>query len=341
VGLSRFALRRFVLALPTLLGLLLLTFVLANYLPGEPLARLLGDRALERPEVVAAYRAEWGLDRPLPERFVTYASNLVTGNLGRSTLTQRPVSEDIASFLPATIELAVWALLLSGILGIVLGTIAAFQHRRWPDAMVRGLALLASGVPVFWLALIALQLFYLRLGWLPGPEGRLGRGFDPPARITGAYSADALLAGDFATFRDVMRHVLLPATVLAMYFLGLLARITRASTLEVLRAPYLVTARAKGLPPLQVLRVHILPNALIPTVTVLGLAVGGLLAGAVLTETVFAWPGIGRYAVDAARALDYQAVLGVTFVVGVIYVFTNAVVDVVYAALDPRIRLGR
>jgi peptide/nickel transport system permease protein len=340
MGLLRFAVRRLLLSLPTLFGLLVITFLLTNYLPGDPLARLLGDRAGSNPEIVAAYRAEWGLDRPLYEQFVTYLGNLLTGNLGQSTLSQRPVADDLTNYLPATIELTVCAITVAGVLGLVLGIVAALFHRRWPDVAVRGLALVASGVPVFWMALVSLQVFYLGLGWVPGPEGRLGRGVDEPPRVTGAYTVDALLSGQWSVFADALYHLILPSIVLGLFFLGLLARITRASMLEALAAPYVVTARSKGISGLALIRVHVLPNALIPTITVLGLAVGGLLSGAVMTETVFSWPGVGRYAVDAARALDFQAVLGVTLVIGLIYVVTNALVDIAYAALDPRIRLG-
>jgi peptide/nickel transport system permease protein len=340
VGITRFAGRRLLVAVPTLFGLLVVTFLLANYLPGDSLTRLLGDRAASDPEIAAAYRAKWGLDQPLPVRFWTYLQNLVTGDLGQSVVSRRGVADDLADALPATIELAVAAILVAGTAGLVLGIIAAYCHRRWPDLVVRLIALFASGVPVFWLGLLLLQVLYLNLGWFPGPEGRLGQGHLPPPTITGAYTVDALLSGQWGTFADAAAHLLLPAFTLGSFFVGLLARITRASMLDVLRAPYLVTARSKGLSPREVLVVHSLPNALLPTVTILGLAVGGLLAGAVLTESVFSWPGIGRYAVDAARALDYQAILGVTLLIGVVYVLTNAVVDIVYAALDPRIRLG-
>lgn len=337
---SRFALRRFLLAVPTLLGLLVATFALANFLPGDSMSRLLGDKAASNPQIVANYRHLWGLDRPLPMQFVVYLKNLLTGDLGRSTVSQRPVADDLLEYLPATIELAAAAIIVAGIGGLLLGTLAAYFHRRWPDAVVRAVALVASGVPVFWLALLALQIFYLKLGVVPGPEGRLSRGVPTPPDITGAYTVDALLTGQWETLANAMQHLVMPALVLGSFFLGLIARITRASMLEVLGAQYVVAARSKGLSPFEVLRSYILPNALIPIITVLGLAVGGLLSGAVLTETVFAWPGIGRYAVDAAKALDYQAILGVSLAIGVIYVVTNAVVDVLYAKLDPRILLG-
>lgn len=340
MGISRFVLRRLLLAVPTLLGLLLVTFLLANFLPGNPLIRLLGDRAMSNPAIVAQYRSEWGLDKSVPERFGVYIVHVAHGDLGESVTSRRPVSQDLSDYFPATMELAFVALFVSGVGGLTLGTLAAFFHRRWPDFTVRGMALVASGVPVFWLALLALQLFYLKLGWLPGPEGRLGRDVPVPPHVTGAYTIDALLAGQWSVFFSAAEHVVLPALVLGAFFLGLLARITRASTLEVLRAPYVVTAKSKGLSRWGILRAHILPNALMPTVTILGLAVGGLLAGAVLTETVFSWPGIGRYAVDAAKNLDYQSILGVSLLIGVVYVVTNVLVDIIYAMLDPRIRLG-
>ncbi|PPL20229.1 ABC transporter permease [Microterricola pindariensis] len=340
MGILIFALRRFLLAIPTLLGLLIVTFILANFMPGDPLARLLGDVGGSNPETVAAYRAQWGLDRPLWEQFFIYVGNLLQGDLGQSTFTRRGVMEDLLSFLPATVELGVAAILFAGIIGLALGSLAALFHNKWPDFLVRAIALLASGVPVFWLGLIALQVFYLQLGWSPGPEGRLSSRVNPPPRITGAYTVDSILSADSVAFWDSLAHIVLPAAVLGAFFLGLVSRMMRASMLDVLKAPYLMTARSKGLNTRTIAQFHVLPNALIPTITVVGLAIGGLLAGAVLTETVFSWPGIGRYAVDAAKALDYQAILGVTLLIGFVYVITNAIIDVVYAALDPRIRLG-
>lgn len=340
MGILIFSVRRLLLAIPTLLGLLVVTFVLANFMPGDPLARLLGDVGGSNPEVVAAYRERWGLDRPLWEQFLIYVGNLLQGDLGQSTFSRRGVMDDIQDYLPATVELALAAILVAGILGLILGCLAAIFHNRWPDFLVRAIALLASGVPVFWLGLIALQVLYLHLGIVPGPEGRLSSGVNAPPHITGAYTIDAILTADPIAFWDALAHLVLPALVLGAFFLGLVSRMMRASMLDVLRSPYLMTARSKGLRTFTIARFHVLPNALIPTITVVGLAVGGLLAGAVLTETVFAWPGIGRYAVDAAKALDYQAILGVTLVIGVIYVLTNALIDIIYAALDPRIRLG-
>jgi peptide/nickel transport system permease protein len=341
VSLSQYVARRLLLAVPTLIGLTLATFILANYLPGDPLVRLIGERGAANPETVATYTEQWGLDRSAPVRYLVYMRNLLRGDLGRSTTTQRPVGRDLLDFFPATVELAAVAIVIAVVFGVGFGILAARFQRRWPDAGVRVVALLGSAVPVFWLGLMALELFYVRLHWLPGPEGRLSSGTPTPSRVTGAYTVDALIHGEWSTFADAAHHLILPATVLGAFFTGLIARLVRSSLLEVRQSGYLVAARAKGLSERRIMVTHALPNALIPVITILGLAVGGLLAGAVLTETVFAWPGIGRYAVDAAKGLDYQAILGVTILVGTVYVLANAVVDVLYATVDPRIRVGR
>ncbi len=341
MSLLQYVVRRFLLAIPTIIGLSIVTFVLANYLPGDPLVRLLGERGAANPKIVATYTKRWGLDKSGPERYFVYMRNLVHGDLGRSTTTQRAVAKDLFDFFPATIELALAAIVVAAVGGVAAGMLAARFKSRWPDAGVRLLALLGSGVPVFWLGLLALEVFYLRLHWVPGPEGRLSSSTHVPPHTTGMYTFDALVHGQWATLWDALRHLILPAFVLGAYFLGLIARMVRASLLEIGGANYLVAARARGMSERRIMLVHALPNALIPVITVLGLAVGGLLAGAVLTETVFAWPGIGRYAVDTAKGLDYQAVLGVTILIGVIYVVSNVIVDVLYATLDPRIRIGR
>ena len=341
MGLLQYIVRRFLLAIPTIIGLTIVTFLLANYMPGDPLVRLLGERGASNPETVAAYSQKWGLDRSVPERYAIYMGNLVTGDLGRSTSSQREVAKDLGDVVPATVEVAIAAIAFAAVGGVAAGLIAARFKNRWPDAGVRFLALLGSGVPVFWLGLVALELLYLRWGLVPGPEGRLSSSTPTPPKTTGMYTFDALVHGEWSTFVDAAKHLVLPSIVLGSFFLGLIARMVRASLLEVSQSGYLVAARAKGLSERKVLITHALPNALIPVITVLGLAVGGLLAGAVLTETVFAWPGIGRYAVESARSLDYQAILGVTILIGVVYVIANACVDVLYASLDPRIRIGR
>ncbi len=335
-----FAAKRIAFALPALLGLTLVTFVLESYLPGNPVVRLLGQHQAQNPKVVHAFEVAWGLDKPLPQRYFTYLWNLLHGNLGMSFTTERLVSFDLGQYFPATVELALAAIVFTSVAGISGGIIAALAYRKWPDYVLRAFALICSGIPVFWLGIIALQIFYLHFHWFPGPEGRLSLTVAPPPTVTGLYTVDALLAGEWGTFWNALWHLVLPALVLGSFFLGLLLRITRASLLDVLSANYLTTARAKGLSAARVILRHALPNAFVSSLTILGLAVGGLLSGAVLTETVFDWPGIGRYLVQAADNLDYSAVVGCTLLIGVVYVLTGALVDILYAVIDPRVRLA-
>jgi peptide/nickel transport system permease protein len=338
-GLGRFVVRRIAVAVPALVGLTVVTFVLESYLPGSPLIRLLGQHQAENPKVVQAFEKAWGLNRPLPQRYLTFLWHLLHGNLGLSFTTGRTVSFDLGQYFPATIELALVAMVFTAIFGMGGGVLAALSYRRWPDYLLRGIALVSSGVPVFWLGIVALEVCYLRFHWFPGPEGRLSLIVTAPPHRTGLYTVDALINGEYATFWNALWHLILPAMVLGSYFLGLLLRITRASLLSVLQSNFLMTARAKGLPVARVILRHALPNALVSSLTVLGLAIGGLLSGAVLTETVFDWPGIGRYLVQAAENLDYSAVVGCTLLIGVVYVVTGALVDILYAAMNPRIRL--
>jgi peptide/nickel transport system permease protein len=339
-GLGRFVLRRIAVAVPALLGLAVVTFVLENYLPGNPVVRLLGQHQAQNPKAVAIFEKAWGLNRPLLERFVTYLWHLLRGNLGMSFTTGRPVSFDLGQYFPATVELGLAALVFTGILGFAGGILAALDYRRWPDYVLRGIALISSGVPVFWLGILVLQIFFLHLHWFPGPEGRLSLDVSPPPHVTGLFTVDALIDGEYATFWNALWHLVLPAMALGAFFLGLLLRITRASLLNVLQSNFLMTARSKGLPVRKIILRHALPNAMVSSLTVLGLAIGGLLSGAVLTETVFDWPGIGRYLVLASENLDYSAVVGCTLLIGMVYVVTGALVDILYALLNPRIRLG-
>lgn len=335
-----YAARRLLLLIPVALAVTLVTFLLANFVPGDPLAAVLGEQAMANPEIVARYEHEWGFDKSIPERYVIYVTNLLHGDWGRSLHSQRPVLDDLRDYLPATIELAVTAMFFALLIGLPIGVIAALHHGRPTDHLLRFVALIGSSMPVFWLGLIALQIFYVQLGIAPGPVGRLSPATLPPPRVTGAYTVDALVAGNLPTFLDALGHLVLPGIVLGYFILGLIARMIRSSLLEVTSMDYLVTARAKGLSERAVIVRHALPNALIPTVTVVGVAFAGLLSGAVLTETIFAWPGIGRYAVAAAEGHDYQALLGVVIVISLVYALANLIVDILYATLDPRIRLG-
>ncbi len=330
--------RRLALAAVSLVGIVLVAFLVAHMVPADPLAVVLSDQATKDPSIRAAYVKRWGLDRSLPEQFLHYLLNVLRGDLGESFTTRRPVLRDLAQHLPATIELSVVALAFSVLVGLPLGLVAAVRHNRVPDHVARVLSLVGAASPIFWTGLIALYLFYYRLDWFPGP-GRLDPYLQLPPPVTGFILLDSLLAGQGDTFRSALRHILLPAMVLGWFVMGIISRTTRAALLEVLSADYVRTARSKGLAEPSVIGLHALRNALIPVVTVTGLAFASVLSGAVLTETVFAWPGIGRYAVTASTNLDYPAILGVTILTAVIYLTVNLVVDVLYGVLDPRIRV--
>ena len=320
------------------LGVIVVAFLVAHMVPADPLAVVLSDQATKDPSIRAAYMKRWGLDRPLPEQFLVYLANVAHGDLGESFTTRRPVLRDLAQFLPATIELACAALVVSLVFGVPLGVWAAVRHNRSADHAARLLSLVGAASPIFWTGLIALYVFYYLLRWAPGPGQVDPRQALPPA-VTGFLIADSLIAGRVDVFLSALAHLILPALVLGWFIMGLIARTTRSALLEVLKADFVRTARAKGLEDRRVVGFHALRNALIPVLTVTGLAFASLLSGAVLTETVFAWPGIGRYAVTAATRLDYPAILGVTMLTAVIYITVNLIVDLLYGALDPRIRI--
>jgi peptide/nickel transport system permease protein len=330
--------RRLVLAVVALFGVVLVAFLVAHMVPADPLAVVLSDQATKDPSIRAAYVKRWGLDRSLPEQFWAYLTNVLRGDLGESFTTRRPVLRDLAQFMPATIELSLAALVVSLVLGIPLGVWAAVRHNRAPDHATRVVALVGAASPIFWTGLIALYVFYYVLEWAPGP-GRIDTHLSYPPRVTGFLLVDSLLAGNREVFVSALGHIVLPALVLGWFIMGIVSRTTRAAVLEVLATDYVRTARAKGLGEAVVVGSHALRNALIPIVTIVGLNFASLLSGAVLTETVFAWPGLGRYAVTASTRLDYPAILGVTMLTAVIYLAVNLIVDVVYGVLDPRIRV--
>jgi peptide/nickel transport system permease protein len=265
--------------------------------------------------------------------------NLFHGDMGESINKRQPVTTLLKQFVPATIELAFFAMLFAITIGVPLGIIGALCRGRWPDNLARLLALLGTSVPVFWLGLIMLYAFHVRLGWLPGP-GRLDVGMKAPPKITGVITLDSVLQGQSDTFWSAIRHLILPSIALGSYAMGIVARMLRSSLIAAVGDDYVRTARSKGLAERRVIMGHALRNALIPTVTVLGLTFASLLAGAVLTETIFSWPGIGQYAVTSAIKLDYPGLLGVTLVIAVTYVFFNLFVDILYGFIDPRIRVS-
>ena len=319
----------------TLFGLVLVTFIIGRVMPIDPVLAMVGDNA---PAAVRdRARLELGLDKPLPEQFGIYVNRLAHGQLGSSVATGNPVTTDIARFFPATLELASVALVLVLGLGIPLGVLAASRQGSWVDQVVRVISLSGSSIPVFVLALVALLVFYATLGWAPGP-GRQDVVFQdtvPPR--TGLLLLDAALAGDWDSLRDAARHIVLPATVLASLNMANVARMTRAFMLDALSAEYITTARAKGLSAARVLWRHAFGNILVRLITVVALAYAGLLEGAVLTETVFSWPGLGQYLTGSLLNADMNAVLGATLVVGITYVALNMTADLLYRALDPRV----
>ena len=332
-----FLLRRVVGIAAVMIGVSVITFAISHVIPADPVAAALGDHATDAQ--IAQFRAEYRLDRPLPEQYISYATGILHGDLGKSIRTRRSVADDLADSFPATLELSFAALLISIVLGVPAGVWSAVSRGRIPDYVVRVLSLAGGSLPVFWLGLIVIGLFYYQLGWFPD-GGRLDTFVSPPPTRTGLYVLDSILAGDVEALRSSLVHLVLPALTLGYFSTAVIARMTRSSMLDVLGQDYMRTARAKGLrEPVIVLR-HALRNALIPTITIVGLTFGSLLSGAVLTETIFSWPGLGRYATASAVSLDFPAVLGVTLLAAVVYPVANLVVDVAYYWLDPRIQRG-
>jgi peptide/nickel transport system permease protein len=338
-NLVRFLVRRLLVGALLCLGITFVSFALTQVVPGDPVSANLGDRAASDPEIVAAFRARYGLDKPIPQQYLLYVERLFHGDLGESQQTHRPVTTDLAQYLPATIELATAAMILALVLGVALGVVAAISRDRWPDQIIRVVSLAGVSIPTFWLALVTFYIFFFKLGIAPG-VGRLNPGGKAPPSITNMFTIDALLTGQWGTLGTALSHIVLPATVLAIYTIGSITRFTRAAMLESLSQDYVRAARAKGLPERTVILRHALRPALAAIVTVAGMAFGRMLSGTVLVESVFSWPGIGQYAYKSALALDLRAIMGVSLAVAVIYILVNMAVDIVYALIDPRIRLG-
>jgi peptide/nickel transport system permease protein len=314
----------------------LVVFLIANTVPGDPILAQLGDIAASDKEFVAIWRAKYGLDLPLWERYFIFLKGILNGDLGMSIASQRPVLDDIRNYAPATIELATVAFILSIAIGVPLGIVAAVKRDTWVDHVARLVSLVGVSSPTFWLAFIMLAVFYGELQIAPGP-GRLDSIALPPAKVTGLFLFDSLVAGDWESFKDAVAHLILPSIVLAAATLGLITRTTRASMLESMHQDYVRVARAKGMKERNIVMGHVLPNALIPVVTLGGLAYANLLTGAVMTETIFSWPGLGRYTFRSAAALDFPAIMGITLIVAVTYLIINLLIDISYALLDPRV----
>lgn len=320
----------------TLLGLLAVTFFIGRVVPIDPVLAVVGDQAPR--DVYEAVKRELGLDQPLAVQFWIYVQKMAVGDFGQSLVTNRAVIEDIARVFPATLELATLATLVGVLIGVPLGVAGAVWQDRWPDQIVRVIGLVGYSMPIFWLGIIALLVLYGMLGWVNGP-GRLGVAFeDMVPVVTGVILVDAAIAGEWEVFRNAVGHVVLPSAVLGYFSVAYIARMTRSFMLEQLNQEYVVTARAKGVPEARIVWVHALRNVSVPLVTVIALSYARLLEGAVLTETVFAWPGLGRYLTTALLAADMNAVLGATLVVGAVFVGINLLSDLLYRVLDPRAR---
>ncbi len=329
-----FLIRRLSLLVFVLLGVSVLTFFISHVVPADPARLAAGPHASA--EQVQQLRRQLGLDRPLPEQYWMYMSGLLRGDFGYSLFSRRPVAEDLRDYFPATVELTVAAMLICLIVGIPLGVLSAVHKDRLLDHLARVVCIGGVGIPIFWLALLAQLLFYRWLDILPA-GGRIDPGLSPPQTITGMYTLDSLLTGNWPVLGSSLSYLILPAITLAFASLAWVARVTRISMLETLGQDYIRTARGKGMPERSVIYVHALRNALIPTVTLVGLQTGALLAGAFLVEIIFSWPGIGYYTVNAIMAMDFNAIMSTTLLVAVVYTIANLVVDIVYIALDPRI----
>lgn len=328
---------RFVLmAAVTLLGLLAVTFFIGRVVPIDPVLAVVGDRA--PPQVYARVRQELGLDLPLGRQFWIYCQKAVQGDFGTSVLTTNPVMTDIARVFPATLELATLGTLIGTLLGVPLGVLAAVRRGGVVDQVVRVLGLVGYSVPIFWFGLMGLLLFYARLGWVEGP-GRIDVSYSYLVTpVTGLVLVDTLMQGQMDAFRNALSHIALPASLLGYFSLAYISRMTRSFMLNELAQEYVVAARVKGLSEARVIWRHALRNAAVPLVTVIALSYGGLLEGSVLTETVFAWPGLGQYITNSLQNADMNAVLGGTLVIGTVFVALNLLSDLLYRLLDPRTR---
>ena len=329
--------KRLIYLVVMLFGVATLVFILTKMIPGDPTVANLSQRALNDPEVVAAYRAKYGLDQPVFVQYILYIKNLLHLDLGTSIRTNKPVLDELARCYPATIELALFAIILAAVLGILFGVISAMKRNSILDQAVRALSVTGVSIPSFWFALLVLYFFYYKLHIFPGP-GRLSNSFSAPATVTGMYVIDSLIEGNPAKALDALQHLILPGLVLAAFTMGLITRTTRSNLLDVMSTDYIRTARAKGLSRVGLIVRHALGNALIPVPTVIGLGLGNLLGGMVLVETIFNWPGVGQFAYESVLSVDYPSIIGVALLIALNYMVINTVVDILYGVIDPRVR---
>jgi peptide/nickel transport system permease protein len=330
----RFFLRRLLYAIPSLFGLLVITFVLIRIVPADPAAALAGENAT--PQQIEKIRREYGFDRPLHEQLFVYLGQVARFDFGESQYSRRPVGVDIKQRLPATLELTFTALLIAAGLGIPLGVVAGVYHNRWPDFALRFISVAGVAVAAFWFAIMLQLLFAMDLGWLP-LRGRTSSGMVLPPEVTGSLILDSLIAWRLDALGDALRHLILPAVTLSLGGLASITRFTRAGVLDTMQKDFVLYERAVGYPRRRLIWVYVLRNSVIATVTQIGLLFGVLIAGAVVVESIFDWPGIGNYAVLAILTADYKVMMAVTLMIGVVYVTVNVLVDLVHGLIDPRL----
>ncbi|GIP23534.1 ABC transporter permease [Paenibacillus sp. J22TS3] len=332
----KYALRRLAMMIPSIAGIVMITFILTRILPGDPALMITGEQAL--PEFVNKVREEYGFNQPLYIQLWDYIKQLFRGDLGFAWHTGHSVVSDFVSRFPATLELTLASMLVALIIAIPLGIAAASRQNSIFDHIARVLSFIGSSVPIFWLGLLLITLFYSKLGWLPAPIGRITGDLNPPTHITGLYVLDSLLSWDMAALKSSLQHLILPAVCMSMGTMAIVTKMIRASMLEVIRQDFMRTAKSKGLSHRAVIYRHGLINSLIPSLTVIGLQFGALLGGAVITETIFVWPGIGNYVTESILSADYAPIQAMTLISAVLYGFINLIVELLYGVLDPRVR---
>lgn len=331
----RFVIRQFIQVVPAFIGITLLTFSLVHLIPGDPVEMRAGERGID-PARHAKLRMEMGLDDPVYVQYFRYVNGILHGDLGKSFVTKKPILEEFFTLFPATLELSFCAMVFAVVIGLPVGVLAGVKRGTWFDHSVMAISLTGYSMPIFWLGILLILLFSVHLGWTP-VSGRISAMFWVDAD-TGFMLIDALRSDEKGAFLSALSHLVLPSIVLGTIPLAVIARMTRSSMLEVLQADYVRTAKAKGLSPSRVIMVHALRNALIPVITVIGLQTGVLLAGAILTETIFAWPGVGKWMVESISRRDYPAVQGGVLIIASMIIMVNLAVDVLYGIVNPRIR---
>ncbi len=334
----RFLIRRLALVVPAFIGVTLLTFALIHLIPGDPVVLMAGERGID-PQRHARLKAQLGLDKPLPVQYAHYVNGILHGDLGKSIVTKKPVLAEFMTLFPATVELSLFAMFFAVVIGLPAGVIASVKRGSTFDHTVMGVSLTGYSMPIFWWGLLLILFFSVKLGWTP-VSGRISALYWIDAD-TGFMIIDALRSDEKGAFISALSHLVLPSIVLGTIPLAVIARMTRSSMLEVLQEDYVRTARAKGLAPWRVTLIHALRNALIPVITVIGLQTGVLLAGAILTETIFAWPGVGKWIVESIRRRDYPSVQGGILLIATLIIMVNMLVDMMYGIVNPRIRHNR